>query len=1305
MSYGIAYLGSNLPFEVHAITGEIRVISQLDYLVQDKYEFVVQANYGGFTASATVEINIIDSPNIVLTVNCHPPYPEIKVIQFSENELAENSTQWINCTIFNNPNQTIIYYFSPPSPVSINNGFIHLTEALDYENQSSYDLMVFFTDTANNPLQGNYTIKLLVLPVNEYAPIFLNEMPLEYQISESAKVGTLVSQLLVTDKDGGIDGDVRYDIISGNGSDTFIIDTITGELYNSIELDREEESVYNITVVAYDTPPDKSNTLSSFATVFISVFDENDNAPIFDKAIYFAEVPENKAISSPILTLNCTDSDMGVNSAITYHLIDPNGHFVVDEISGVLTVAGKLDYESSLIHYELLVQCFDDGEPRLTSETLIIVDITSINEYDPTLDEDKVMLFTVREDAVPGTIIGTVNAADEDDGLAGELVYELIYSTNCPNVLVINQITGELCLTRRVDYDHPIVDSNIMDCFIFVRDKQTPVRTANATVSITITNVNDNPPSCSPSAVSTVVSEDVLSGAVVSVLSCSDLDNDTLIYSIEESSDHFAMSNESLVLNGSLDYEINKTFIIVISASDGYFSSAITYFILVAPINEHPPIFTNEVFHCNVSEVRPVGYLVCTISASDGDSGMDGMISYSLEDFSDTFLINSITGDVLLKQTLDYETVSNYELAVFARDSSATNIQFISSAILNITVEDYNDNNPSMAPISFTSISENAENEVVTILNCTDLDTVSNDLLVALLSVSEVYRNNFGHNNDDPPFYIEANTLYTNGSIDYETTKMYQLTLACYDGGEPQLSSTSTITVYVDEENEFTPYFISPISNKLMLDYSLDVEVGEVLYMFQASDDDSGLSGDILYLLSFDSLEHVPFLSIGATSGQLIIQAPLTCAYGDVLQYTVIVTDGGLPPLATSMKVIINIVDCELAQPTASATVYTVTLEETAMQGTIVARVLCTSPTPHLLPDTATIHYTIVDNTTSWFSIDTVTGQILVSGTLDYETSPVVTLHVQCYYSHDSLNYNLQLTVNVNLLPQNEHAPTFSQSYYSLTLEENTIPGDVISTILATDNDYGRDGDIQYNLLADGPFMLHPQTAELYLIDYLDREMEKSFDLIIIAKDNPVNATHTRLSSATVNVTVTDVNDNRPQCVEVIYYSTITPRTPVGALLHTLNCTDPDEGENGTLKYSIDQVGSTLWPVLVDTTSGSVHVARALTENTPPSYTVPVMVTDMGIVGLSTVVYVVLTVDLATKDVVELDEAFLSVADKEGWSNNVTVSIKDMWSHLVSSRINSTDDSHTCILLYSGAQRLKNFSKLPLSTVLQPIVH
>lgn len=1267
MSYGITYLGSNLPFEVHAVTGEIRVISQLDYLLQDIYEFTVQANVGGFQASASVIISILDSPSPVQPVECYPAYPEFKIVQFSENKMTENSTQWINCTISNKPSQKILYHFSDPSPpISIKDGFIQVTESLDYENQSSYSLTVSFTDTAKNPLEGNCTIKLLVLPVNEYAPAFDNVSALVYQISELAKLGTFVGQPVATDRDSGIDGNVMYGIIGGNGSDAFVINAITGELYNGIDLDREEQSVYDIVVVAYDTPANSTDSLSNSVTVVISVIDENDNAPIFDEAIHFIAVPENQAVLSAVSTLHCTDSDTGVNSAVTYHLNGQNDHFTVDSISGVLTVASQLDYESSPTH-ELLVQCIDGGDSRLTGGVLIIVDVININEYDPKFDEDEVALFIVVEDAVPGTILGIANATDGDDGLAGELVYELIYSTDCPNVLAINEVTGELYLTGAIDYDHPVKRS--IKCLVSVHDQQKPVRTANTTVSIMITNINDNPPSCTPSVIVISVPEDEPNGAVVAFLTCSDLDNDALIYNIiEQSSDQFAISNKSLVLNSALDYEQNKSFVVVVSASDGYFASQVTFFVLVAPINEHPPTFVNEVINCTVSEARAVGYCACTVSAFDKDSGIDGIISYSLDN-SSTFIINSLTGDILLKATLDYETFSNYELTVYAQDSSATNARLTSSAIVSINVEDYNDHTPSMAPVTFISLSENSvDNKLVTSLNCTDLDTVSQNLLIILLSASEVYRNNSACDIDNPPFYIEGNALYTNGSIDYEATKFYQLTLSCSDGGEPLLSTSSIIAVYVDEENEFMPHFTSP-STKLMLDYSLNVEVGEVLYIFQASDDDSGLSGDISYSLSFDSLEYIPFLAIQETSGQLIMLTPLTCAYGDVLEYAVVATDGGQPPQSTDERVIISIIDCELAQPTADSTIYTTTLAETAMQGTVVAQVVCTSPTPHLLPDTATIHYTIVNNVTLWFDIDTLTGEILVSGALDYETEPVIILHIQCYYSHDSL-YNKQLTAYVNLLPQNEHTPTFSQPHYSLTLSEDTTPGCIISTVLATDSDYGRDGDIRYSLSGNGPFMLHPQTAELHLINYLDREVERLYCLTITARDNPVNASHTRTSSITVNVSISDINDNRPHCTPLVYYSTIKPTIAVGTLLHTLNCTDPDKGENGTLHYSIDSTGTTSWPVQVDAVSGSVYVSKALAEDSPLSYTVPINVRDRGSEGLSAVVYMVVVVDVTTKDVVVFDPSFLSVAENEGWSNNVTVSIKDMWSFLVSSRTN-----------------------------------
>lgn len=70
----------------------------------------------------------------------------------------------------------------------------------------------------------------------------------------------------------------------------FRIEPTTGRIFTTVALDREQQDIYSLTVVARDTT---TNPLSATLLIVIVVQDTNDNRPVFEPAEYIIEVPEN----------------------------------------------------------------------------------------------------------------------------------------------------------------------------------------------------------------------------------------------------------------------------------------------------------------------------------------------------------------------------------------------------------------------------------------------------------------------------------------------------------------------------------------------------------------------------------------------------------------------------------------------------------------------------------------------------------------------------------------------------------------------------------------------------------------------------------------------------------------------------------------------------------------------------------------------------------------------------------------------------------------------------------------------------
>lgn len=114
----------------------------------------------------------------------------------------------------------------------------------------------------------------------------------------------------------------------------FSVDKSSGIIILEHPLDRELQPSYNVTVKAIDQGI--MQTLSSFATVTITVLDINDNPPVFERRDYLITVPEDTLPSAEIISVFATSKDIGTNAEITYFIRSGNekGKFRINSRTG-----------------------------------------------------------------------------------------------------------------------------------------------------------------------------------------------------------------------------------------------------------------------------------------------------------------------------------------------------------------------------------------------------------------------------------------------------------------------------------------------------------------------------------------------------------------------------------------------------------------------------------------------------------------------------------------------------------------------------------------------------------------------------------------------------------------------------------------------------------------------------------------------------------------------------------------------------------------------------------------------------------
>ena len=211
-------------------------------------------------------------------------------------------------------------------------------------------------------------------------------------------------------------------------------------------------------------------------------------------------------------------------------------------------------------------------------------------------------------------------------------------------------------------------------------------------------NVNDAAPVCTPSASRLEVPEDASVGVTLLSLSCQDPDSASLQYTFTEpSTTGFQISQSGeLSLGVVLDYETQPLYILSVSVSDGEFTTNTTIYLTVTGVNEHAPIFATPTPDCSIAENSIRGSPVCSIQASDADSGDDDSISFDFMNPTTVFEIDPSTGDIYVVGDIDFETAPLHSLVVRVTDGGDPALT--NEIAVNVTVRDENDHSPQVPP-------------------------------------------------------------------------------------------------------------------------------------------------------------------------------------------------------------------------------------------------------------------------------------------------------------------------------------------------------------------------------------------------------------------------------------------------------------------------------------------------------------------------------------------------------------------------------------------------------------------------------
>ncbi|XP_061786263.1 protocadherin alpha-7-like isoform X9 [Nerophis lumbriciformis] len=584
-------------------------------------------------------------------------------------------------------------------------GILYVSRKIDREDvcERSSACLINLKTVLENPLEVHY-VAVEVLDINDHSPSFPEETK-TLEMPESVLPGMRIPLKAARDPDSGLFSVQQYKLSSNDHFRLEIKDKGDDEkmpiLIVQKPLDREAAGSHSLVLTAVDGgKPPKTGELN----ILIHVLDVNDNAPVFSKDVYSVTLDENAPVGTTVVKVNATDLDEGPNGDVMYSFSNSVNHkilrlFDINHSSGAITVKGMIDYEEK-DKYEIEIQASDKGS--LTTEKSVIIKIVDVNDNAPEIEVTS-FSSSIPEDSRPGTTVALISVNDLDSGLNGKVFCSI--GDNVPFVLSPSLQDKMYSLVTKSPLDREKMSK--YDILVVARDAGQPALSSEKTISVFISDVNDNSPEFSSSPYTFYVTEGNHAGTSVFSVKASDRDeneNAAISYHIVRDGREGSKLSSFLSINTengqisalkSFDFETLKSFQFQVVATDGGsppLSSNVTVNVFILDQNDNAPVILYPVSSNGSAEgVEEIprnmkaGDLVTKVRAYDADIGYNGWLLFSLQQVTDhsLFTLDRYTGQIRTLRSFTETDEAEHGLLILVKDNGNVSL----SATATVTVK------------------------------------------------------------------------------------------------------------------------------------------------------------------------------------------------------------------------------------------------------------------------------------------------------------------------------------------------------------------------------------------------------------------------------------------------------------------------------------------------------------------------------------------------------------------------------------------------------------------------------------------
>nr|XP_033948854.1 LOW QUALITY PROTEIN: protocadherin alpha-3-like [Pseudochaenichthys georgianus] len=640
----------------------------------------------------------------------------------------------------------------PLFEVNQNDGILYVKKRIDREEvcDRTSPCLINLKTVLENPLEIHY-VAVEILDINDHTPVF-TEKEKRLEISESALPGARFQLQAARDPDVGQLSIQQYRLshnehfrleVKDRGEDLKVPFLVLQK-----QLDREQPGKHKLRLTAVDGgKPAKSGAIE----ITVDVLDVNDNSPVFTKEVYSATLQESVPVDTVVIQLNATDLDQSANSEIIYSFgneVDAKlkDIFKIDANTGEIKVIGKIDFEKSK-SYEIDIQASDKGPVPLTTDKSVMITVIDVNDNAPEIEVTS-FSSSIKEDSKIGTTVALISVRDLDSGINGKVICTI--KEDVPFTLSPSLQENMYAVVTRSQLDREMVAH--FEFTIVAKDTGDPSFSTEKTMSVVVSDVNDNNPEFLTSPYVFYITENNSPGASVFSVRASDRDesdNAVISYHILRDGREANKLTSFLNINSetgdvlalkSFDFETLKTFQFQVVATDSgtpSLSSNVTVHVFILDQNDNAPVILYPVSSNGSAEgVEEIprnvnaGHLVTKVRAYDADIGYNGWLLFSLQEVTahSLFGLDRYTGQIRTLRSFTETDETEHKLLILVKDNGNVSLSATATVVVKLV-----EPREAFAAADVKSASKDDEDNNVTFYLMITLGSVSTLFLISII--------------------------------------------------------------------------------------------------------------------------------------------------------------------------------------------------------------------------------------------------------------------------------------------------------------------------------------------------------------------------------------------------------------------------------------------------------------------------------------------------------------------------------------------------------------------------------------------